>query len=100
MADIVITSDDSLAPLSLTGPTQRVLQVETLTLWRDDHTKLEFDRPGVRSSIHLNAHVELCEEIGRGATGQVYAARVTETGETIAVKKIALVRFGLSFRSY
>ena len=91
MNDISITPDDSLAPLSLTGPSQRVLEVGTLTLWRDDYTRLEFDRPGVRSSVHLNAHVELCEEIGRGATGQVYSARVTETGETIAVKKLALV---------
>jgi hypothetical protein len=81
---------DLLFPEDLGARQSRVLVVSTLTLWREDALIID-DLPSVRQSVHLDAHVQIGAEIGRGATGIVFAGKVLETGETIAIKQFALV---------
>lgn len=70
---------------------RRILEIKTLTIWREEKSEI-WHTPTMQSNVLANAHVELGDELGRGATGVVYLGRVLETGDRLAVKQLCVVR--------
>jgi len=79
--------------VNIGAPPLRVLEVD---LWlppavlalhqiRSGENTVKSKRP---SSIHMKAHVELGEQLGKGATSVVFRGRIRETGEIVALKQL------------